>query len=92
MYSVGVFIDLKKAFDTIDHKLLIQKIQHFRIRGEPNKKVLPPNIMNYYKMIKKYSYKTRHTQDLKQVYTHTTHKSMNISIYGVKLCNQFEKN
>ena len=54
-------------------------------------KVLPPNIMNYFKMIKKGSYKTRHTQDLKQVYTCTTHKSMNISIYGVKLWNQFEK-
>ena len=54
-------------------------------------KVLPPNIMNYFKMIKKDSYKIRHTQDFKQVYTRTTHKSMNISIYGVKLWNQFEK-
>ena len=36
MYTVGVFIDLKKAFDTIDHKLLIQKLQHFGIRGEAN--------------------------------------------------------
>ena len=32
MYTVGVFIDLKKTFDTIDHKLLIQKLQHFGIR------------------------------------------------------------
>ena len=36
MYAVGVFIDLKKTFHTIDHKLLIQKLQHFGIRGEPN--------------------------------------------------------
>ena len=36
MYTLGVFIDLKKAFDTIDHKLLIQTLQHFGIRGEPN--------------------------------------------------------
>ena len=36
MYTVGVFIDLKKAFDTTDHKLLIQKLQHFGIRWEPN--------------------------------------------------------
>ena len=36
MYNVGVFIDLKKAFDTIDDQLLIQKLQHFGIRGEPN--------------------------------------------------------
>ena len=33
MYTVGVFIDLKMAFDTIDHKLLIQKLQHVGIRG-----------------------------------------------------------
>ena len=47
--------------------------------------------MKYFKMIKNDSYKTRHTQDFKQVYTRTTHKSMNISIYSVKLWNQFEK-
>ena len=33
MYSIGVFIDLKKAFDTVDHELLIDKFRYYGIRG-----------------------------------------------------------
>ena len=33
----GIFIDLKKAFDTFDHKISLQKLAHFGIRGTPLK-------------------------------------------------------
>ena len=35
--TIGVFIDLKKAFDTIDHKILLNKMQVYGIRGLPLK-------------------------------------------------------
>lgn len=34
-YAIGIFIDLSKTFDTLNYKILLEKLHHYGIHGLP---------------------------------------------------------
>ena len=35
-FAIGIFIDLQKAFDTVNHSILLEKLNHYRVSDVSN--------------------------------------------------------
>ena len=61
-YGCGIFIDLWKAFDTVNHSTLLTKMEHYGVRG-----IAPEWFKSYLNNWKQYVYINGETSQLKDI-------------------------
>ena len=56
MYTIGLFLDMPKAFDSIKHETLLKKMDHYGIRGAPLKWLISylSNLKKFKSILKMY--------------------------------------
>ena len=62
MYCVSFFLDLRKAFDTINHRILLQKLNYYGFRGQCHE-----YLKSYFKDRRQYVYLNGHSSEEKPV-------------------------
>ena len=62
MHGCGIFIDLKKAFDTVNHSILLRKLEHYGIRG-----ISLNWFASYLSNRKQYVYYNGHSSEIKSI-------------------------
>ena len=73
-FACGVFLDFQKAFDTVNHKILISKLEHYGIRG------LPLHLFQNY--LKK---RTQFVNINKKAQMYFQYKSQSVKVLGLLL-------
>ena len=63
-YCAGVFVDLKIAFDTVDHNILLRKLNYYGIRGTANEL-----LCSYLKKIKQFVSMENNMNSVKEILT-----------------------
>ena len=85
-FTVGVFIDLSKAFDTIDHKILLEKLAAYGIRG-----IAYDRICSYLNCRKQYVQTASSKSDLATIFCGVPQRSVHGQLLFLSYINDLVK-